>query len=36
MAVALVILISAKMKCTSRKKESLLWRLGESGVPINL
>lgn len=36
MAVALVILISAKMKCTFRKKESLLWRRDESGVPVNL
>lgn len=31
-----VVLRSAKMKRTSKKKESLLWRLDESGVPINL
>lgn len=34
--VGLVVLISAKMKCTYGKKKSLLWSLDESSVPINL
>lgn len=34
--VGLVVLISARMKCTPRKEEALLGRLGESSVPISL